>query len=266
MFYKDLAVRRSLLSLLFVLGACSVQPAANRTADVNAAAEQAQADIDTYAANAMKPAPVPMAATSRPAATPSPGVDRSPVSEASFAPDSAQGAADVVQRYFASIEAKKYDAAYRLWGEGGKASRMSARQFADSFARYASYHAEVGAPGDVDAGAGQRYVQVPVTVYGVLADGKLPFRRAGNVTLHRTGDIDGATAEERSWHIREIGLKPPPDKTAAVDAAASDCGDMIVRVSARDDAGPAAAPGRDGVWRREGSTGRGDATGCTRTY
>jgi membrane-bound inhibitor of C-type lysozyme len=200
--------------------------------DINGAAEQAQGDIDTYASNALQtpseaatsaplpppePAPSPRASPP-PLEPPAPGEpgglpdDRTPVSEAPFTPDSAQGAANVVQTYFALIEAGKYHQAWALWGDGGKASGMSAGAFAASFAKYSEYHANIGAPGRIDAGAGQRYVTVPVQAYGRLKDGS-PFNLRGDVTLHRTADIDGATAEQKSWHITTSNLKPSPADT-----------------------------------------------------
>jgi len=131
--------------------------------------------------------------------------DRTPVSEAPFAPDSAQGAADVVQRYFALIEAGRYGDAYLLREPDGP----SPAAFAGSFARYAEYHAQIGAPGKVDAGAGQRYVTVPVQAYGRGKDGRA-FHETGTITLHRTADIEGATAAQKSWRIRSVDLKTRP--------------------------------------------------------
>ncbi|MGK6318616.1 hypothetical protein [Sphingomonas sp. DT-204] len=161
-----------------------------------AEAEPADAPVDTAALPPVEPI-----APGQPGGLPD---DRTPVSEAPFTDDSAQGAAQVVQSYYALIEQGRYGRAYALWepqsaGMGGKA-------FADSFARYSEYHAEIGAPGRIDAGAGQRYVTVPVQAYGRLKSGE-PFHLRGEVTLHRTGDIPGATAEQRRWRIRSIDLK-----------------------------------------------------------
>ena len=228
-------MRRLLIALPLVLATASCggsDDANTQSVDVNAAAERAQGDIDTYAANtapnkatpdrvAAEPAPAPVA-TRSPSKVPAPvepaapgtadGLpdDRTPVSEAPFTADSAQGAANVVQIYFALVEAGKYGRAWRLWDNGGSASGQSRAGFASGFAAFSEYHAQVGAPGPIDAGAGQRYVEVPIQVYGRLKAGAQPFRTAGKVVLHRTGDIDGATAEQRSWHIREIDLKHPP--------------------------------------------------------
>lgn len=138
--------------------------------------------------------------------------DTTPVSEAPFTEDSAQGGANVVQTYYALLEAGKYRQAWALWENGGRASGMSAEAFAASFARYSEYHANIGAPGDVDAGAGQRYVSVPVQVYGKLKGGAA-FNMRGAITLHRT-EVDGATAEQRKWRIRATDIKPRPGEAA----------------------------------------------------
>src|SRR3546814_18794028 len=87
---------------------------------------------------------------------------------------------------------------------------MNADACAAAFGKYKDYHANIGAPGRVDAGAGQRYVEVPVQVYGTLEDGEQPFNRRGSVTLHRTAEIPGATAEDKSWHIVKSDVAPRP--------------------------------------------------------
>ena len=190
--------------------------------DINGAAEQAQGDIDTYASSALQtpseaatsgplPPPAPAASPRHPSAPGKPGGlpdDRTPVLEAPFTPESAQGAANVVQTYFALIEAGKYRQAWKLWDDGGAASGMSADAFAASFAKYRDYHANIGAPGRIDAGAGQRHVTVPVQVYGQLKEGGKPFALRGDVTLHRTANIDGATPEQKTWHISASSLEP----------------------------------------------------------
>lgn len=232
--------------MALALAACSAAPASNTLqADVNSAAAEAQGDIDTYAANTLadrapdpSPAVTPVAATSAgsPAAT--------------TRPDDAAAAVAVARRYFTLIEAGDYSGAYRLWEDDGTASGMSERAFADSFARFDRYRAQVGAAGSVQAGAGQRYTDVPVRVSGTLADGGRPFVLAGALTLHRTV-VDGASAEQQAWRIRDSSLRPRPDQAAAAPAdAPRDACVGGTRVSVSDDA-------RDGapVWQR-GDRGR----------
>lgn len=170
------------------------------------------------AANASVPAePVPAAgaptpvtpATTLPAGEGIPGVSAPPPAPSPTAEPGAAEAAQVVRDYFTAIGDKRYGDAWRLWQGVGQASGMSQAAFAQSFAKYAEYRATIGTPGRIDAGAGQRYIQIPVTVSGKLRDGT-PVSMAGPVTLHRTGDIDGATPEQRAWRISDSGLKPRP--------------------------------------------------------
>ncbi|MBN8814017.1 MAG: hypothetical protein J0J06_01060 [Sphingomonas sp.] len=198
---------RAFFLLPILATACSQQAAiTNNAADIHAAADEAQDDIDNYAAAD--------AAIERlnPAAPGQPGGladDKTPISETPLTPESPQGAAKVVQTYYALIGEGKYAEAWKLWGNGGQASGQSVDAFAASFAKYTEYRANVGAPGREDAGAGQRYVTVPVQPYARLKDGKAAYW-IGSVVLHRTGDIDGATAEDQAWRIKSIDLKPAP--------------------------------------------------------
>lgn len=218
------------LPLLLLAGACScspqTDPGVNNSVDIDAAAERAQSSINAYhpddPANDTDPLPSPTPTSSRnvpegldePLAPPPPGApgglpdDRTPVSEAPFTPDSAQGAGQVVQRYYALIGEGKYKQAWLLWHDGGAASRQSATEFADTFAAYSEYHANIGAPGRIDSGAGQRYVTVPVQIYARLKQDHRPVYQIGTVTLRRAGEVDGASATQKSWRIQQIMLKP----------------------------------------------------------
>ncbi|KQN39343.1 hypothetical protein ASG37_07125 [Sphingomonas sp. Leaf407] len=170
-------------------------------------------------------APTPLTpSTPLPAGDGIPGVSAPPPAEApgpAPSPDlpvqpeaGADAAVTVLRDYFAALSGRRYAEAYRLWNGRGEAAGMSARAFADSFAKYAEYRATIGTPGRIDAGAGQRYINIPVRVTGRLRDGT-PVVLEGPVTLHRTGDIDGATAEQRSWRISASALKPRPTGAAA---------------------------------------------------
>lgn len=133
--------------------------------------------------------------------------DKTPIGEGPIAPDSAQGAAQVVQTYYAHLEKGDFRQAWLLWGNRGEASGMTAQAFEDSFGKYSEHHANIGAPGEIDAGAGQRHVTVPVQLYGRLKAGNKPFYMLGSVTLHRT-DVDGASDEQRKWRISSTDIKP----------------------------------------------------------
>jgi membrane-bound inhibitor of C-type lysozyme len=219
-------LRAALLVPLLCLAACS-QPTTNSNTevDINDAAERARGDISTYnavdntsevATNGATPPttdgepPLAPAERGQPGGLPD---DRTPLSEGKFTPDSAQGAANVVQIYFASIEGGKYAAARALWGNGGADSKLSPAAFAASFAKYKEYHANIGGPGEIEGAAGSRYVSVPVQVYARLKDGR-PDYQTGAIVLRRV-EVDGATPEQRKWHIYSIDLKPAPGKGGA---------------------------------------------------
>lgn len=198
--------------LAFLLAGCGGGGSADNAAVVN---QTAEADLVAAPPEPAAGAPTPVTpATTIPAGEGIPGVSAPPPAPApapsgTMAEPGADAAVQVLRDYFAAIGERRYGDAWRLWGNGGQASGMSQAAFAQSFAKYADYRAVVGAPGRIDAGAGQRYIQIPVRVTGKLRDGT-PVAMTGPVTLHRSGDIDGATAEQRAWRISDSGLKPRP--------------------------------------------------------
>ncbi|WP_158702926.1 hypothetical protein [Allosphingosinicella vermicomposti] len=153
---------------------------------------------------------VPPPAPPGPDGADTPPDDRAPLVEAPVAPDSPQAAAKIVQSYYALIGQGRYSEAWALWSDGGRASGMDADAFAESFARFADYHADVGAPGPAQGAAGSIYVTVSVRVYGRLASGEA-FNMAGPVTLRRVNDVPGSTEEQRRWHIAQSEVKPLPN-------------------------------------------------------
>lgn len=157
--------------------------------------------------------PAPPAAAPAPAATDTPAAAEVPED------GNAAAARGLVQRYYTLIGSGDYATARRLWRQNGEASAMDPQAFARSFARYARYRATVGEPGRIDAGAGQRYVTVPVEVRATPADGGAAIHQQGKVTLHRSGDIDGATAEQRAWRIERIELEPVAGEAVEVPDA-----------------------------------------------
>lgn len=140
--------------------------------------------------------------------------------EADPGPDDARS---IVASYYEAIAARRYDRAYALWEPG--AMRMDAAVFAASFGKYKSYVAEVGVPGRVDAGAGQRYVSVPVRISAIAAEDDEPISLTGAVTLHRVAQIDGASAAQRRWRIREATIGPQGAAAPALIRADYRCED-----------------------------------------
>lgn len=183
-------------AVLFLLAACGRPPE-----------KPAQAPAPP-ARPAAAPADLPPVSPPEPGAPGGLPDDRTPVSEAPFKPESAQGAADVVQTYYALIGEKKYAQAWVLWSYDGKASgQPTAEAFARSFDRYSQYNAQVGAPGEPEGAAGSIYVSVPVVIYGRLKSGA-EVHEKGAADLRRVNDVDGSTAEQRRWHISRIETKP----------------------------------------------------------
>lgn len=111
----------------------------------------------------------------------------------------------VLRDYYAAINARNFGRAYALWSGGGRASGQTPEQFAGGYAQTQGVSVTLGAPGPQDAGAGQRYVQVPVALRATQADGSVK-RYAGSFTLHRAV-ADGASADQRAWRIRNADLR-----------------------------------------------------------
>lgn len=131
-----------------------------------------------------------------------------PVVAASEIPDSGKtpaAAKKVVEAYFTALSERRYPYAYRMFPGSG----ISASAFAASYAKYRTFKATVGAPGNTEGGAGSIYVEIPVVVTGTLRSGG-PFRLEGPVSLRRVNDVDGATEAQLRWHIFSSDLKPRP--------------------------------------------------------
>lgn len=144
-------------------------------------------------------APTPEPTRAAPSSSPTSIATRDVLSEGPIEPGSAQDAANTVQSFYALVETRRYAQAAKLWNP---AAGLTAAALEAQLAPYAEYHAEVLGPGPVDAGAGQRFVTVPVRPYGVLKSGK-SFRRAGEVVLHRVADgIDAPDPDAHRWRIR----------------------------------------------------------------
>jgi hypothetical protein len=212
-------MRNPLLAGLLLLAGCSPTPQSGNDQESSApsAGENGAGPIQPGAAIEPPPSSNAAAGTKSlpPVEPPAPGTagglpdDRNPVSEAPFAPTSAQGAANLVQTYYALLESGRYRDAWKLWSGAGEASGMSREAFAASFARYAEYHAQIGAPGEIEGAAGSLYVEVPVIVYGRMKSGEA-VHMSGPVTLRRVNDVPGSTAEQRKWHITASGVRPRP--------------------------------------------------------
>ena len=81
-------------------------------------------------------------------------------------------------------------------------------QFAAGFADTTRVELVAGTPGPVEGAAGSRYAEIPVTVEATHRDGRR-VRYVGHYTLRRAM-VDGASAEQRAWHIASADLREAP--------------------------------------------------------
>ncbi len=128
----------------------------------------------------------------------------SPVEEAGDGPG-ADAAVQLVRDYYAAINQRQFDRAYQLWSGAGAASGQSPAQFALGFADTRGVSVQIGRPGRIDPGAGQRRIEVPVQLSATRQDGS-EVRYIGSYVLHRTV-VDGASAAQRGWRIESASLK-----------------------------------------------------------
>jgi hypothetical protein len=113
--------------------------------------------------------------------------------------------ADVIRRYYDAIGNAQYVTAYALWEGSGRASGQRRGEFASGFAQTERTIASVGDSVRVEGAAGSQYASVPVTVDAVSRGGTREHF-TGTYTLRRSM-VDGATPEQRTWHIYSAHLQ-----------------------------------------------------------
>ena len=199
---------------VLILIFAALPAACGKPAPSGASARPAAGSSTTASTIAAAPKPQPKAGQIALVEPPEPGTpggladDRRPLSEAPFTETSAQGAANVVQTYYALIGEQAYARAWSLWSDGGKASgQVTAMAFAQRFDRFSQYNALVGAPGTPEGAVGSSFVSVPVVIYGRLKTGA-EVHEKGRAVLRRVNGVPGSTAEQRLWHISQIETKP----------------------------------------------------------
>jgi hypothetical protein len=119
---------------------------------------------------------------------------------------SATRAVEWIQDYYEAINGHRYRDAYAHWAEGGQASGKSFDEFRKGFEETDRVEVTVGTPGPIGAAAGSRYVEVPVRIAARTRTG-VQQNYAGFYTL-RLSVVDGATPEQRSWHIYSAAVRP----------------------------------------------------------
>lgn len=128
-----------------------------------------------------------------------------PVSTTSSAPptpvpveseaDQQNATVQVIESYYAAINAHDYERAYAYWG----APAQTFEQFRDGFADTATVRVQIGTPSRIEGAAGSRYIDIPVTIVAQTTAGETQ-RFEGTYTL-RKSVVDGASPAQRTWHI-----------------------------------------------------------------
>jgi hypothetical protein len=137
-----------------------------------------------------------------------------PVTHADAAPaapamPSATDAVAVVRDYYAAINTRDFAAAYAHWDADGMASGQDFAHFRDGYAETESVEAVVGEAYDLEGAAGSRYIRVPVELESRQRDGS-ERRYRGSFAL-RAAVADGASAQQRRWHLHSAEMRRLPD-------------------------------------------------------
>lgn len=115
-----------------------------------------------------------------------------------------QDAVAVIHDYYSAINQAGFAHAWGLWSDHGRASGQTPQQFADGYADTAHVNVQTQAPTHLDAAAGSRYIEIPVTITASRRDGS-EHRYSGTYTLRRS-TVDGSTADQRAWRIATANL------------------------------------------------------------
>ncbi len=135
---------------------------------------------------------------------PEAGLSTPAAAQAVAAPAPADAAA-LLRDYYAAIDAGDHARAYAAWSDGGRASGQDPQRFAAALAGVVGVELTVGEPEPMQAAAGSRQVEIPVTVTTTRDDGSVQ-RQAGRYQL-RIGTADGADAGQRAWRIVSADLR-----------------------------------------------------------
>lgn len=128
------------------------------------------------------------------------------------AADDVAAAVSVVRDYYAAIDAGEYERAYLLWGDSGRASNQTLEEFRAGFENTASTAVTIGQPGRVEGAAGSRFIEIPVEITATTREDSTQ-RFAGTYVLRRVV-VDGATVEQRRWHLFSADIAACPGECA----------------------------------------------------
>jgi hypothetical protein len=126
-------------------------------------------------------------------------------SETALDSTSAAAAVEVIRRYYAAIDARDFGQAYAAWEGDGRASGQTFAEFAAGFSETARVQVDIGQPGRIEPAAGSRYVSVPVTVRAVTKAGET--QRFTGTYARRRAVVEGATPDQRRWHIHSASVR-----------------------------------------------------------
>jgi hypothetical protein len=181
------------LLLLIVISLTSCE--SNRT-EISTEPNSSFAASSAAAGGQAQPSPQ-TTATAEPSPPPSP-----------LSPDlqAVKDAVAVVERYYSAINRRDYRTAYELWSERGEASGKTFDEFRGGFANTRSVKIETDSgPAEIEGAAGSQYVTVQTTIKAMTKDGAEQNYR-GSYVLRRSM-VDGATREQREWHIYSADIQ-----------------------------------------------------------
>ena len=95
--------------------------------------------------------------------------------------------------------------AYRDWARDGSASGKKLDEFTAGFAETKRAQLVRSVPYRIEGAAGSRYLDVQVAVEALTRAGEVQ-RFEGTYTLRRS-EVDGATADQRRWHIESAKVR-----------------------------------------------------------
>ena len=119
-------------------------------------------------------------------------------------PRGQSSAREVLQRYFALVEAGRHDQAVELWWDEGRAAAFAAR-----LGTFGEFLPSIAAPGRIEGAAGSAYVSISLQLLRNTRAGSESLSD-GTAVLRRVNYVPGSTEEQRGWRIDRITLQPPP--------------------------------------------------------
>ncbi len=120
-----------------------------------------------------------------------------------------QDAKATVAKYFDLIAHRDYDAARKLWGNGGADTRGTPVQFARSFTQYTRYDPSVGEPTEIKTTQGKQYILVQASLHVVMKGTGRISDREGVMMLSRSADRQNGNPDQRDWRIWGVDLREP---------------------------------------------------------